>query len=518
MIKKMKTGKNPKRAFTVFLAAVLIIQSGCFLGYAEEIKGKTETVVVTLSSNGEPESVHVINLIYPKNGAAADYGMYDSVKNISTSDKIEYSNGKVTCRSECEKLYYQGKLSRPQIPWNISIACTLDGSPVELCDIAGESGELEITVKAGKNNKCAGEFFDNYILSFSVSLDKGVFSNVRSGDTLIKNTADSYDINMFSAPGSGMSIKFSADVRAFEMPEMVFDGYYFDYDISESIDDSGFREKLDGLSGISNDADTMYDDNGGFDKTGEISELNDLKKSSDELYDSARALDDGTSEIIKGADRIYNGTDELEDGAFDLYNGTVKLAEGVGELLDVLSGYEKHPLVGPFVQEMKGKAEDLMSGALALRKGALSILDGIVDINDAAADMKEGASDAGDSSGKMAEAADRIRTAGESIDSRIKELDEEAKKNYDEKVSELKKQAEDIGKKIDEAYQDIESEFDKLRDEEGKERGVVSFVSEKNTEVDSVIFSIKTAPVLIDRAAPLKEEKKNFWQKLWSWH
>ena len=514
----MKTNRNHKRILAAFLAAVLIVRSNCILVYAEEIKGKRETVTATLKSNGEPESVHVINIIHSVNGVAEDYGKYDSVKNISSSDKIEYSNGKIRCSSKQEKLYYLGKLSNPQLPWSISITSELDGKPVELNDITGKNGEIEITVKAEKNNKCAGEFFDNYMLSFSVSLDKDVFSNVRSEDTLIKNAANSYDINTFSAPGSGMSIVFRADVRNFEMSEMVFDGYFLDYDISESVDDSGFREKLDDLSDISNDVDTMYDDNGELKKLGEISEINDLINSSNELYDSAQALDDGTEELIGEIDQVYNGTDELEDGVFSFYNGTARLKDGVQELLDVLNVYKDDPLLGMMAQEMKEKVEDILSGAESLRKGALRILDGVVDVNDAVADMKEDISGASDSSGKMAESADKIRTAGGDIDSRVKELDKDAKKNYDEKVSELKKQAEDIGKKIDEVHKDIESELDKLKDENGKERKVVSFVSEKNTKVDSVVFSIKTAPIVIPKTDFRKEEKKNFWQRLWSGH
>ena len=515
---KMKTNRNSKRIFAALLAAVLIVRFGCLFVYAEEIKGKSETVTATLKSNGEPESVHVINLIHSVNGIVEDYGKYDSVKNISSSDKIEYSNGKISCSSKQEKLYYLGELSNPQLPWNISIAGVLDGKPARLDDITGKNGELEITVKAEKNNKCEGEFFENYMLSFSVSLDKDVFSNVRSEDTLIKNAANSYDINTISAPGSGMNIVFSADVRNFEMPEMVFDGSFLDYDISGSMDDSRFREKLDGLSDISNDVDNMYDDNSELKKLGEISEINDLKNSSNELYDSARAFDDGTAELIGGTDQVYNGTDELEDGVFAFYNGTVRLKDGVQELLDVLNEYKDIPPFSMMVSEMKGKVEDILSGTESLRKGALSILDGIVDVNDAVADMKEGISNASENSGKMVESAEKIRTAGGDIDSRVKELDQDVKKNYDEKVSELKKQAEDIGKEIDEVYQDIESEFDKLKDENGKERKVVSFVSEKNTEVDSVVFSIKTAPIVIGKTDFQKEEKKNFWQRLWSGH
>ena len=513
-----KINRNHKRILAALLAAVSVVRSGCLLVYAEEIKGKSETVTAALKSNGEPESVHVINLIHSVNGIAEDYGKYDSVKNISSSDRIRYSGDKVSCSSEREKLYYLGELSDPQLPWSISITYALDGKPAELNDIIGENGNIEITVKAGKNSQCAGDFFDNYILSFSVSLDKGVFSNVRSGDTLIKNAAHSYDIHTISAPGSGLCIVFCADVRDFEMPEMVFDGYFLDYEIPESIDDSGFREKLNGLSDISNDADTMYDDTGELKKTGEIPEINDLKKSSNELYDSARAFDDKAAELSGVTDQIYNGTDELEDEIFTFYNGTVRLEDGVQELLDVLNQYKDDPLLGMMAREMKKKAEDILSGTESLRKGALRILDGIVDVNDAVADMKDGISDAGDNSGKMVEAADRIRTAGGEIDSRVKELDQDARKDYDEKVSELKKQAEDIGKKIDEVYQDIESEFDKLKSKNGKERKVVSFTSEKNTEVDSVVFSIKTAPAVISKPDLKEEEKKNFWQRLWSGH
>ena len=56
-----------------------------------------------------------------------DYGNYDSVKNLTTDDKLKVSNNKVEVQAPSGKFYYQGNLKDAEVPWDISIDYQLDG-------------------------------------------------------------------------------------------------------------------------------------------------------------------------------------------------------------------------------------------------------------------------------------------------------------------------------------------------------------------------------------------------------
>ena len=88
---------------------------------------KEEVIYVNLDGTGNVEKIYAVNIFTDKN--ITDYGSYSEVKNMNTSDKINYSNGVVTIDNSSEKLYYEGIMyNDTQIPWNISIKYILDGT------------------------------------------------------------------------------------------------------------------------------------------------------------------------------------------------------------------------------------------------------------------------------------------------------------------------------------------------------------------------------------------------------
>ena len=58
---------------------------------------KEEVIYANLTSSGDIKKIYAVNIFEDKD--IVDYGVYDTVKNMNTMDKINYSNGKVTIQN-----------------------------------------------------------------------------------------------------------------------------------------------------------------------------------------------------------------------------------------------------------------------------------------------------------------------------------------------------------------------------------------------------------------------------------
>lgn len=163
----------------------------------------------------------------------------------------------------------------------------------------------------------------------------------------------------------------------------------------------------------------------------------------------------GVAQVVAGYSQVVTGTGALLSGSDDLKNGTAQLHSKTGELL------------GGIAEFYSGTGE-LNSGAGELSGGVAKLVNGIDELCDGTSELKAGTAQMYDETEGM-----------------------------DEKISD----------KIDEMIEGIT----------GNSSEVGSFVSEKNTNVKSVQFVIRTEAVEIEEtevAAAVTEEKLNFWQKI----
>ena len=72
-------------------------------------------------------------------GNITDYGDYASVKMLNTSDPIQQNGDTITFSTSAPKAYYQGELTDPELPWNISLRYYLDGKECSADEITGKS-------------------------------------------------------------------------------------------------------------------------------------------------------------------------------------------------------------------------------------------------------------------------------------------------------------------------------------------------------------------------------------------
>ena len=130
--------KHLKKVVAILLVAVLmvgIIPISAFA--ASENTPKEEVVYINLNADGSVKEINVVNIFdLNADGKIIDYGKYESVRNMTTTDKIGYANETVTIDAKSGKLYYEGKLSSKVMPWNISIKYYMDGKEYKASEIA----------------------------------------------------------------------------------------------------------------------------------------------------------------------------------------------------------------------------------------------------------------------------------------------------------------------------------------------------------------------------------------------
>ena len=222
---------------------------------------------------------------------------------------------------------------------------------------------------------------------------------------------------------------------------------------------------VDKLGGQSNDvADLLINNNNVIDGIleGINQYLTTVNTNITELYQGAQSLNTEYAKLDAGIRSLAVSVQQLADGVNQLVSEYGKLDKGVNEYTEgvakVIAGYS---------QIVTGTS-DLLSGSGELRDGTAELVNSIAELYDGTSQLKDG-------TGEMRDETDGMDTQ--------------------------------ITDKIDEMVNGIT----------GGDYELVSFVSEKNTNVKAVQFVIQTESVQIkeaDEATPVVEEKLNFWQKV----
>ena len=291
---------------------------------------KEEVVYVNLNTDGSVKEINVVNIFdLDKDGQIVDYGSYESLRNMTTTDKIEYSGDKITVDAKAGKLYYEGKLSKNVMPWDFSLHYYLDGKEYPAEEIAGKSGALKITMSIRKNPDCSGTFFENYALQASVTLDTNQCENIVTEDAAVANVGSKKQLTYTILPGKEADLTITADVKDFEMPAIAVNGVPLSLNID--VDDEELMSKVD------------------------------------ELVDGIVKLDDGSLELKDGASDLKNGSSDLERGALDLRDGMSDLDGGVQELYDGILKVQDGLL------ELDSNSDDLTEGSAKVKEALETI-------------------------------------------------------------------------------------------------------------------------------------------------
>lgn len=213
------------------------------------------------------------------------------------------------------RVYYQGTLTNAEIPWSISIKYFLDGEQLSAEGIAGKSGALEIRISITENENCKTDFYKDFALQCSFTLNTENCRNIYANGATIANVGKKKQITYTVLPDHGLEKSIFAEVTDFEMD-------------------------VGSINGIKMNLGIDIDD--------------------DEINDKINELTDGAVELDDGAKELHDGTVELNDGVSDLNDGIKKLRDGISEAQDG-------------IKELTDNSPELVNGSAEIRKALLEI-------------------------------------------------------------------------------------------------------------------------------------------------
>ena len=290
-----------KRIMAMFLAMLLLIATMPMSVFAAETNTpKEEVVYININHDGSVKEIYVVNIFELDDaGKIIDYGEYETLRNMTTTDNIGYSDSKVTIDTDAGKLYYEGKLNSNVMPWKIDIHYYMDGKEYSAKDIAGKSGALKITMSIHKNETCNSSFFEGYALQATLALDTDKCKDIVAENATIANVGTDKQLTYTILPNKETDIEITANVDNFEMDGISINGIQLNLNVE--IDDAELQEKID------------------------------------EILEAIKELDEGTDKLTEGAGKLHSATGTLDEKVSELHTGVGTLSGGANNLYNGLS-------------------------------------------------------------------------------------------------------------------------------------------------------------------------------------
>lgn len=216
----------------------------------------------------------------------------------------------------------------------------------------------------------------------------------------------------------------------------------------------------------------------------------------------------GNNAMISGTEEYFNtassGVKQLMDGIKALQTEYAKFDKAINQLVNSLGTMTANlsALAGG-INTLADKYNELDSGIIAYTDGVAALSDGFSKLCDGTKALAEGSKSLSDGTAELLDGTNELTNG-------ISELSDGAS-TLSDGTSELRDKTSELDTEVNGKIDDLLSEF------ESDEKETVSFVSEKNTNVKSVQFVIKTSAIEIPEVAAAEEttvKELSFWQKL----
>ncbi|MFZ7134309.1 MAG: hypothetical protein ACOWWR_18330 [Eubacteriales bacterium] len=482
---------------------------------AEDIPSSKEEVVYgILDLDGNVNNLYVVNIF--KGGSITDFGSYTDIYNMTTSEEINRNGDKITINTDADKFYYQGTLENIELPWDIDINYYLDDKEITGKDLAGRSGNFKITMSIKQNTEINKTFFDNYALQIAFSFDNKLCSNIKTDGATIAEAGSKKQLTYTVLPGNSMDIIVTADVHDFEMEAISISGIKLSLGLNVDTDefteqiselttaikglDDGADELLNGLNELSVGMQKYIDGMKAFNEG-----LAELSKGADSLNEGAQSLNNGLSQLISQNDSIINGALAIQQATFDSINSQLS-AMSLG--LPTLTPENYGAILTPIPDLVDAKEQ--LDSIVEFTQGLTSYMNGVAHLGDGAYDLAGGTAEFKSSSSVIAASANELYSSGVELNKAIKKL-QEGFSTYKKGTKELRNGTSGMNSDIDKMINEMLSSIS------GNDDEVVSFVSDKNTNISAVQFVVKTDSINLPETEKSDDEEPvelNFWQKL----
>ncbi|NTU88760.1 MAG: hypothetical protein HGA54_02485, partial [Actinobacteria bacterium] len=307
------------------------IQTAATTGTATST-GKDEVVYAKLDTLGAVKGIYVVNIFTNTEAVqVTDKGRYTKITNLTTDAEITENYGTITFDAPPGRFYYQGDLdASTPLPWNIVLTYELDGQAIAPADLAGKSGDLEISIDVTPNAAVESTFADNYLLQISGTFPGDVVGDITAENASIADSGSDKIVSFMMLPGKEGHYVIAAPVVDF-----AFDGFQI------AAVPVSFAIEFE-------DADTA-----------------DFTSGIVELQDAIATLETGATSLEEGAAQIGSGIATLAAQNSTLTNGSSLIASGIAEAANGAGALDDSTLA------------ELVPGAAQLASGSTAYIGGI---------------------------------------------------------------------------------------------------------------------------------------------
>ena len=314
---------------------------------------REEVVYANLTPQGDAKEVYVVAVLHNDDaGTIADYGNYASVKNLTDTGPVTLKEDQLTLSVPKGDFYYQGMLSRADLPWHIDVTYALDGAALPPEALAGKSGHVTIKIKTTPNTAVDPVYYENYLLQISVTLDTSQCTNITAAGGTVANAGINKLVTFAVMPGKMGEVSLETDAADFTMNGIEFAAVPLSMQF-DPPDTSAMKEDLTDL-------------------TDAVSELN----------DGIAQLESGSLELKNGANDLSSGSSSFAGGLRDLSGNAAGLFGGSAQIKDALN---------TIVASMSAPGDSLDLGSLQqLPDGLLQLAAGLDGISSGLSELKTG--------------------------------------------------------------------------------------------------------------------------------
>ena len=319
------------------------------------VSAREEVVYVRLLADGAVKEMYVVSMLdVIEPGLITDYGSYTDVKNLTSTAPVLHGTDTVTFEASTGLFYYQGTPVSQSLPWDISITYLLDGKQHAPAELAGKNGQLEIKIGSGPGSagSAGADYYNNYLLQVSVTLDTAKYVGIEAKGGTVANAGRNKIITYTFMPGKASDVSLHATVANLSLAaiELVAVPLAMQF---ETPDMSAMTEDLSLLS----------------------TAISSLHNGTEQLKRGAYELKQGAANLSAGSGQFYSGLGSLDGSSHRLALGSSEIQQALSAMSVALAGSPENSSMGSLTQ---------------LPAGLSQLSAGLVDISDALAQLKEG--------------------------------------------------------------------------------------------------------------------------------
>ncbi len=289
-----------KKLLTALIALSLLAVPA--LGLGEIIKD--ETVYALLTASGVEKTVYVVSHIdTPEDGEYTDHGTYASVAPMTraATPVIDGNTVTWTLPTDPEGFYAIGKMDEAQLPCRFELAYTLGGAEIDAKDLAGQSGQVTLTLRVQPNPNAGEAFRTRYAVQAQIPLSLAHVSDIDAPGAAGALVGQTRTLTYTVLPGQEAEFTLSFTARDFQMDSITIAlapmdiGGMLGIDLSELITQaealvSGTHQLADGAAALETNLNTM------------LTALATLNEGAQALASAQAQVADGVTAYVSGAE------------------------------------------------------------------------------------------------------------------------------------------------------------------------------------------------------------------------